>query len=248
MAESTIPEIYADVVASDLKPHAHQWASLVTFSQERLVYRKALELVQRGSKCLDWGCGNGHFSYFLKRHGYQVEAYALDEEPAIVKAQQISYTRGADVVKLPYRDNLFDAAFSVGVLEHVYERGGNEAASLTELARVVKPGGLLLVFHLPNRTSWLEWARARLGKMVHERRYSRAEALSLFEGRGLTLIEHGRYHMLPRASFARVPRRVSDSIAWCAAVDASDDALAALLAPLCQNWYFVLRKTLEPAA
>jgi SAM-dependent methyltransferase len=222
---------------------AHQFSSRVMCAQERLVYGKALEVLRPSDRVLDWGCGNGHFSFFLAWHEFKVDSYALDERPKLLSYAPVAFTRGADVTALPYESGTFDAVFGVGVLEHVYERGGSEAASLAELERVLKPGGLLLIFHLPNRTSWLEWIRGKLGKPVHERRYSRAEALALFRERCFGVVEEGRYHILPRASFNRLPRVVRDSRAWCAALDAVDDALAWMMPALCQNWYFVLRKS-----
>ena len=37
------------------------------------------ELLPTGAHVLDWGCGNGHFSYALLRSGYRVSAFAMEE-------------------------------------------------------------------------------------------------------------------------------------------------------------------------
>lgn len=243
-----LESFYSDIAAEHLTGHAHQWASLTACAQERLVYRTALVNLRAGAKCLDWGCGNGHFAYFLARHGYSVQAYALDEKPALIARAGIAYTKGRDVTALPFESSTFDAVFGVGVLEHVYERGGQERGSLLELARVLRLGGKLFIFHLPNRFSWIEWLvrvlyRAGIStKLPHEKRYSKRDFLALLEGTGLTCVEHGRYHILPRAILNRLPRSIRDAAAFCATVDALDDALSSVLRPFCQNWYFILEK------
>jgi SAM-dependent methyltransferase len=231
--------------------HAHQWCSLVTCAQERLVYAKALERVAPQSRVLDWGCGNGHFSYFLAEHGYHPDSYALGEIPPLLhQEKRISFTKGENRTSLPYPASTFDAVFALGVIEHVAEHGGSERASLAELARVLKPGGLLLMFHLPNRWSWIEgakWCTWRLGltqTREHLRRFTRDDFLNLLSGLPFKAIEEGRYHFLPRATLGRLPG-LRDSRVFCAAIDRLDDLLAWALRPIAQNHYFLLRK--EPA-
>lgn len=221
-----------------LASHAHQWQSLVYCSQEKIVYEKTLRHVQRGARCLDWGCGNGHFSYFLAHSGFEVDAYTLDDRPALLAFDDIAFTKGSDPIALPYPDDTFDAAFSVGVLEHVHERGGDRARTVAELARVLKPSGLLLAFHLPKAASWLEFSKGAVGALQHDKRFRRSELKRLFAG--FEIVESGSYHFLPRRVLAATPLR--DSSAFCAAVNGADAALSWLLRPICQNWYFILRK------
>jgi SAM-dependent methyltransferase len=47
----------------------------------------------------------------------------------------------ADATRLPYEDASFDAAYSASVIEHI--PGDGDTAAMAELARVVRPGGLL---------------------------------------------------------------------------------------------------------
>jgi SAM-dependent methyltransferase len=49
----------------------------------------------------------------------------------------------ADVARLPMRDASFDAVFAAGLVSHLYD----PAENLRELARVVRPGGILALFH-----------------------------------------------------------------------------------------------------
>jgi SAM-dependent methyltransferase len=238
---------YSKVRARGLVRHAHQWNSLVSFGQERVVYAVALEKLSPRSRVLDWGCGNGHFSYFLAEHGHAPDAFALSEKPILVhEMPAIRFTQGADRTALPYPQATFDAVFALGVIEHVAEHGGDERGSLAELARVLKPGGLLYVFHLPNRGSWIEaakWCTWRLGitsTREHLRRFTRASFLGLLQGLPFELTGEGRYHFLPRATLGRLPG-LKDSPLFAAAVNSLDNVLAQLLAPFVQNRYFVLQ-------
>ena len=46
---------------------------------------------------------------------------------------------------LPYRDNCFDAVISVGVVHH-FASVKRRMGALCELARILRPGGKLLVY------------------------------------------------------------------------------------------------------
>jgi SAM-dependent methyltransferase len=238
---------YLTVKARGVARHAHQWSSLVACGQERVVYATALGKVPRDARILDWGCGNGHFSYFLAEHGFSPHAFALADMPFLLREKkEVSFVKGESKTLLPYPDASFDAVFALGVIEHVAEHGGDERGSLAELARVLKPGGLLYVFHLPNLGSWIEaakWCTWRLGitsTREHVRRFTRASFLSLLQGLPFEVSGGGRYHFLPRATLGRLPG-LRDSPVFAAAVNALDDVLALLLAPFAQNRYFVLQ-------
>jgi SAM-dependent methyltransferase len=84
----------------------------------------------------------------LAREGVQVTS--VDELPQEVERWRrlaepepnLSF-EVADGRALPYEDESFDHAYSVSVLEHILD--GGDAAALAELARVVKPGGRVVV-------------------------------------------------------------------------------------------------------
>ncbi len=85
------------------------------------------------------------------------------------------------------------------MLEHV----ADGAAALAELRRVLRPGGRLFTYHLPNRRAWTEWLGRRLGRFHHERTYGAAEAV--FEAAGFTVLSRRPFHWLPRNVWARAP-------------------------------------------
>src|SRR5262249_35132666 len=145
--------------------------------------------------------------------------------------------------------------FSVGVLEHVRETGGEECTSLKEIRRVLAPDGLFICYHLPNRYSYIEalsrWVGKRKGgsaqAQFHEHRFTERGIRRLCGEAKLSLAEVGRYGFIPRNSFNRLPKLVRDSPGLASVVNVSDAALERLLSPLDQNYYFLARPLIPQA-
>jgi len=227
-----------------------QFGSLASAYQYRRLYRLCRRLLAPGAQVLDWGAGNGHCSYFLARAGYRATAFSLEPraQAAWLDEPWERFVPGdpTEPVRLPFDDGSFDAVASVGVLEHVRETGGREEASLAEIARVLRPRGVFVCVHFPNRGSWIDWAARRAGRHRHEWRYTRADLARLTAGAGLELLEVERYGVLPRNVLARVPAAWRDSRALADVWDALDRALAVPLGPIAQNWGFVARRGGRP--
>ncbi len=104
---------------------------------------------------LDWGCGKGHVSKLLRDLGpksldscdilSEREDSAFGQEVPLIKRFGIQVRPLDHEYILPYQSEAFDVLLSVGVLEHV----PNERASLAEIARVLKPGGLFFCLFYP---------------------------------------------------------------------------------------------------
>ncbi|MBI5344864.1 MAG: class I SAM-dependent methyltransferase [Deltaproteobacteria bacterium] len=116
--------------------------------------------VKAGDKALDAGCGTGIYTTLLAQRG--ALATGTDNSEAMLSAARAKALREglkikfitADAAGLPFPDGHFDIVISVGMLCFIKE--GDKA--LTEMHRVLKPGGRLVV-GLLNR--WSPWALLR---------------------------------------------------------------------------------------
>lgn len=152
---------------------------------------------------LDWGCGHGQLTHLLRARGVATDAFDYREgaEPGMAPLEhypEIVANVSGDAVALPFPDHSFEAVLSCGVLEHVQR----PEDSLAELRRVLRPGGRLYVYKLPNRYSYLE-AIARAiglyyhGKLPHDRVYTTRSAHVFVEANGFELQATRLTNMLP---------------------------------------------------
>jgi SAM-dependent methyltransferase len=96
-----------------------------------------------GQKILDAGCARGRFVRRLLPSGallYGIDLTWPFIAAAAVNVPEAKFARGS-MSALPFADGVFDAAYCVEALEHVPAT----ALAVSELARVVKPGGIVLI-------------------------------------------------------------------------------------------------------
>lgn len=243
----------SDEVIAELQQRAQYEARLPQFKaiasahQYRRLHALVREHLRAGAAVLDWGAGNGHFSTFLVRNGYRATGYSFEPFDFVDALGDPTYTAvpgdPSSPVRLPFADGSFDGVVSCGVLEHVREFDGSEAGSLAEIARVLRPGGVFVCYHFPNARSWIEFfSRLTPGKYAHRFRFSEADIRALAHTAGLMIERVGRYQVLPRNLWGRLPRVFRDSRTLARCVDGVDALLAVVARPIAQNWYFVARK------
>jgi SAM-dependent methyltransferase len=95
---------------------------------------------------LDVGCGVGLMSRYVGEHFG--ELHGVDIAPGVVERAAENFPRGKfqlyDGKSIPFDEQSFDVAFTVCVLHHVPPE--QWTSLVTEMARVLKPGGLLYIF------------------------------------------------------------------------------------------------------
>ena len=110
---------------------------------------------QMGPRVLEIGCGGGAMAAEVLRQHPEITRYlATDVDPAMIKAagRQLApfgdraEARLVDAAGLPFDDATFDTVCSWLMLHHTIEW----ERVLTEAARVLKPGGRLVGYDLPD--------------------------------------------------------------------------------------------------
>lgn len=115
-----------------------------------------------GVRLLDAGCGRGEVLRAAALRG--AAATGIDYSPAAVEiASEVVPGRIAlgDICELPYPDASFDRVLLADVIEHLTDE--QAARALSQLRRVLAPGGHLLVHTTPNRRFTALWPLLRHG-------------------------------------------------------------------------------------
>jgi len=121
----------------------------------RLSEAFAFAEVKPGMKVLDVGCGRGEILRHVTRLG--ARAYGVDyAEVAVKLSREATKDEAApigvyrtDAKHLPYPDDTFDRVLMFDVVEHLYP--WELDASLHDIYRALKPGGMIVIHTAPNR-------------------------------------------------------------------------------------------------
>ena len=100
----------------------------------------------RGRLVLDAGVGAGRYSEVMARWGAEVVGVdltrAVDAAAQNLRGLPTAHLVQADIFALPFRDETFDVAYSIGVLHHTPDT----ATAFRRVAATVKKGGHLAVY------------------------------------------------------------------------------------------------------
>lgn len=148
MTSGTLPENQVQAMFDRIARVYDRMNSVMTAGLDRRWRRRAADLAQvgRGSTALDVACGTGDLAIELAGRGAQVTGLDFSEEMlrlARDKAPAIDWQAG-NALALPFADDAFDAA-TVGFGARNFD---DLAQGLNEMARVVRPGGRVVVLEI----------------------------------------------------------------------------------------------------
>jgi SAM-dependent methyltransferase len=138
----------------------------------RLIHPSAFDV--RGCKrILDAGCGNGRYSKYLLRWadhdaviaGFDLSQRMLKRARRRLHSPRINHV-AADLTRIPFATGLFDAVVCGYVLEHLPD----PRPGLAELARVMRPGGKMLLLVTEDT-----FTGSMCSRMWHCRTYNRID-------------------------------------------------------------------------
>lgn len=120
--------------------------------------------ISKGLSILDVGCGTGIFTRLIAQKGMNVTGVDESEKmlshakskPELAKVKFIN----TNAENLPFRDAHFDKVLCAFMLE--FARNPREA--VTEMIRVLKPGGMMVIATLNSEGIW---AKGRVGEGVY---------------------------------------------------------------------------------
>jgi SAM-dependent methyltransferase len=164
----------------------------VTVALEQEIVHALLSELPAGSSVLDAGCGTGRHSAFLADNGHDVLGIDSSPEMLALAAAKVPTARLvlAELERIPLPDGSVDAAVCGLVLSHARDI----RPAVAELARVLRPGGRLVVSNPhPFATGLLDW-RATVtddaGRLavIPEYPHAHSEYVAAFNSAGLRIV------------------------------------------------------------
>ena len=145
----------------------------ISYRPKEIYWKKLLDYleIRPNSRLLDAGCGQG---IFLKRIAKE---YKIIGDGADVSVKSIGYANlrwrserlkyiVSDIYRLNFKNNSFDFIISMDLFEHLTDK----KKALSELARVLRPGGKILIHGVNKNYKYtLDWFWEKLGFDVFKR-------------------------------------------------------------------------------
>ncbi len=162
-----------------------------------------------GTRLLDLGCGTGRHAFEASRRGAHVVALDTDRSElrqvaamaaAMAEAREVpldmaAIAVAADANAMPFPDGSFDVVIAAEVLEHIPA----DQDAMREIARVLRPGGMVAVTipaWLPERICWLLSDDYHTVPGGHLRIFTRREVETKLAAAGLVARGHHHAHGL----------------------------------------------------
>jgi SAM-dependent methyltransferase len=176
----------------------HQW-----------VYLRGFLPKAKDSRILDAGCGRGRYAFALAAQGYsQVDGIDLFDQ--IETSGAFRYKRGS-IDRIEFSDETFDFVYSLSVLYYLPQpRNG-----LSEMWRVLKPGGILVLsahtrYSLFTLVRFLR-VKAGLAKHLDGVRYrSAAEYCDMLDETDFRILDVDGFRLMPARITDRLIGQIPD--------------------------------------
>ncbi len=197
--------------------------------------RVALELMPKGGRAIEVGCGTGRLLMAAREKGYDVEG--ADASPDMLQMlraklggdQASVRLEVAEAAKLPHEDATFDLVYSIRLLNQT-ESPEYALRAVAEMIRIAKPGGRLLIEFVNHYRPRIGAARKKTTRLRPSEvaAQARSHGCRVLGFRGCFFLGIQTYHLTPDFLLPLVATM--------------DRALSRLLPRLCARTYVLLRK------
>jgi SAM-dependent methyltransferase len=137
-------------------------------------------ILRPSGRALDAGCGTGGSYELLKKFSRVI--VGVDIAPHILRQNRKHRLRAASAVEnTALKDRLFEFVAALDVIEHTE----SDLKAVSELCRVCKPGGIIVITVPALRLLW--GRQDELSR--HRKRYRMGELRSLVENEGLSILK-----------------------------------------------------------
>lgn len=140
--------------------------------------------IKSGSHILDAGCGKKDFLNAFENQNFLCFGVDLYNN-----GDNLIYECNFEIDKLPFKDNSFDIVFSKSVLEHLHD----PINYLTEIKRVLKPNGRLILL-VPD---WVSCLYLYYQDFSHKQPYTKEAIDDLLNIVGFKNVETELFYQLP---------------------------------------------------
>jgi SAM-dependent methyltransferase len=160
-----------------VKSFGEEWHKFQNFSDE-IIATAGIEyfdilnetIINKNSYVVDIGCGTGRWTKYLSQKAAFIEA--VDPSEAIFAADNllagISNVRltKASIERMPFDDNTFDLAMSVGVLHHI----PNTQKAMQDCIKKIKAGGYFYcyLYHNLETMGWFRKTLFTLSELIRK--------------------------------------------------------------------------------
>jgi len=175
----------------------HWW-----YAERRYLLESLLRRYQISGSALDIGAGGGGNTQVLIDNNLKASALEFTKE-GVAKCQSkgIQVLQG-DAREIPFADSSFDFAMAWDVIEHIEE----DYKVLTEVKRVLKPGG---IFSVSVPCDMALWSKHDV-ELGHVRRYEKEGLSKLISDTGFEILDLWSWNVLmkPLVKFRRKSNKV----------------------------------------
>ncbi len=175
----------------------HWW-----YRERRHLLARAIEGLAPG-RALDIGAAGGGNTRVLREHGWDAVALEYGADGAAVAHERGLATMRGDATSLPIADDSLDLVVAFDLLEHLHD----DDAAVSEVRRVLRPGGTYLVAVPADPRLWSSHDVA----VDHVRRYTREGLVDLLDRGGFEVRDVRSWNVLLRPVVAMRRRSISGS-------------------------------------